>query len=226
MQVYLEIGKQRTFAGAMDWPGWCRSGKDEVLALQAFLDHGPRYLRAVQSAGVRIELPQDVSDLSIVERLPGNSGTDFGAPNVAPAIDSGPVSQAELQRFQALLKAFWRSFDDAVQAAEGKELRKGPRGGGRDLERIIHHVLEADLAYLDRLGGKFKQAEKPTDPRQAFEPLHQAILSTLEASVRGEIQPLGPRGGRRWTPRFYVRYSAWHLLDHTWEIEDRILTPP
>ncbi len=27
-----------------------------------------------------------------------------------------------------------------------------------------------------------------------------------------------------WTARSFVRRVAWHTLDHTWEIEDRILT--
>jgi hypothetical protein len=48
-------------------------------------------------------------------------------------------------------------------------------------------------------------------------------LTSLEAAARGELPRVGPRGGLRWTPRFYVRYSAWHILDHAWEIEDRLL---
>jgi hypothetical protein len=31
-----------------------------------------------------------------------------------------------------------------------------------------------------------------------------------------------PRQTKRpWSPRFFVRRSAWHALDHAWEIEDR-----
>jgi hypothetical protein len=26
----------------------------------------------------------------------------------------------------------------------------------------------------------------------------------------------------RWPPRYVVRRAAWHVLDHAWEIEDRI----
>ena len=33
----------------------------------------------------------------------------------------------------------------------------------------------------------------------------------------------GPRGGKIWSPRFFVRYVAWHTLDHAWEIEDRAI---
>jgi hypothetical protein len=223
VDVVLELGKKRTFASALDWPGWSRGGKDEASALQALFDHAHRYGQAIQTASLGFELQRDVSAFVVVERLEGNSGTDFGAPNVAPSIDASPVSDADLQRFNALLQAFWLSFDTTVRAAEGKELRKGPRGGGRDLERIIRHVLEAELAYLTQLGGKLKTEDKRADPRESFVPLRAAILTSLEAAARGELPRVGPRGGLRWTPRFYVRYSAWHILDHAWEIEDRLL---
>ena len=223
MDVALELGKKRTFASALDWPGWCRSGKDEASALQALFDHALRYGQAIQTASLGFEPPENASAFVVVERLQGNSGTDFGAPNVAPSIDASPVSDADLQRFKALLQAFWLSFDTTVRAAEGKELRKGPRGGGRDLERIIRHVLEAEMAYLTQLGGKLKAEDKRSDPRKSFVPLRAAILTNLDAASRGELPRVGPRGGLRWTPRFFVRYSAWHILDHTWEIEDRLL---
>jgi hypothetical protein len=50
------------------------------------------------------------------------------------------------------------------------------------------------------------------------------MLDALEASARGEIPARGPRGGRRWSPRYFVRRATWHILDHVWEIEDRMLT--
>lgn len=46
--VYIEVGQKRTFAGAIEWPGWCRSGKDEATALQALLDYGGRYERVLR----------------------------------------------------------------------------------------------------------------------------------------------------------------------------------
>ena len=48
--VYLEVGARRTFAGALDWPGWCRSGRDETAALAALVAYGGRYQRAIRSA--------------------------------------------------------------------------------------------------------------------------------------------------------------------------------
>ena len=148
MDVYLEVGKKRTFAGAIDWPGWCRSGKDEAFALQALLDYGPRSARAIGSAQLAFVAPEKIDDFSVVERLKGNVGTDFGAPVVSPSVDAAPVGEADLERYQAMLMAIWRSFDSAVKEAEGKELSTGHRGGGRDLEKIIAHVYGADQGYL------------------------------------------------------------------------------
>jgi len=35
---YLEIGKKRIVACALDWPGWARSARTEELALAALMD--------------------------------------------------------------------------------------------------------------------------------------------------------------------------------------------
>ncbi len=222
IEVYLEIGKRRTFAGAIDWPGWCRSGRDEEAALQALLDYGPRYARVLRAARLGFQAPTDTAAFTVIERLEGNATTDFGAPAVAPASDERPVDDGELRRFQTLLKACWRTFDAAARAATGKEFRQGPRGGGRDLERIVQHVLGSDAGYLGGLGWKLKPGEV-NDPGGKLSQTRQAVLDALASAVRGEMSPRGPRGGARWTPRYFVRRVAWHVLDHTWEIEDRML---
>jgi hypothetical protein len=220
IDVYLEIGKKRTFAGALDWPGWCRSGRDEGTALQALLDYGPRYAGVLRPARLGFQAPADASAFAVVERLEGNPTTDFGAPAVAPSSDARPVDDAELRRFQALLEACWQAFDAAAQSAAGKELRKGPRGGGRDLERITRHILGSDAGYLGGLVWKVEQREG-ADLAEELARTRQAILDALAAAARGEVAERGPRGGVRWTPRYFVRRVAWHVLDHVWEIEDR-----
>ncbi len=220
IEVYLEIGQTRALAVALDWPGWCRGGRDEVAALQALYDYGPRYARALRTARLSFRAPSQVSDLVVVERLAGNASTDFGVPSLALSRDSRPIEPAELQRWQTALKACWRTFDAAVQAATGKTLRKGPRGGGRDLAKIVQHVRDVDASYLASLGGKLKPSDEDT-PSQALAPIRQVILTTLVAAARGEVSARGPRGGVRWTPRYFVRRLAWHDLDHAWEIEDR-----
>ena len=222
IDVYLEIGKKRTFAGAIDWPGWCRIGRDEAAALQALVDTGPRYARVLHAVRIAFQTPADISKLAVVERLEGNTTTDFGAPDIAPSIDTRSVDDAELRRFQTLLRAYWRAFDAAVRTASGKELRKGPRGGGRDLDEIVRHVLGAEAAYLARLAWKREKGEAK-DLREEQDHIRQAVLNALEAAAHGELPERGPRGGVVWSPRYFVRRLGWHVLDHIWEIEDRIV---
>jgi hypothetical protein len=216
--IYLERGEKRTFAGAIEWPGWCRGGKDDTSAVQALLESGPRYARAVARSRLGFKAPTDVGSFDIVERLRGNATTDFGAPGAPPRADDRDVDAGELRRLSAIFLACWRAFDDAVDGARGRTLSKGPRGGGRPLLGIVKHVLEADGGYLSALGWKYKL--EVTSPH-GLEPTREAMLEGLAASARGEIARTGPRGGKRWKARFFVRRSAWHVLDHAWEIEDR-----
>jgi hypothetical protein len=220
IEVYLEIGQTRTFAAALEWPGWCRSGRDEESALQALCDYGPRYARVLRNTRLKFRAPTEASALAVVERLTGNATTNFGAPDMALSSDTKPIDPTEVKRWQTILKACWRSFDAAVQAATGQTLSKGPRGGGRDLTKIVEHVLDVDASYLASLGGQLKPSDED-EPSQALAHVRKAILTTLSAAARGEVPARGPRGGARWTPRYFVRRLAWHELDHVWEIENR-----
>ena len=218
--VSLERGAKRTFATAVDWPGWARVGRDDASALQALLDSAPRYARVVAGTRLGFATPTDLSALKVVERHGGNATTDFGAPAAELNHDSSPVGAVELARLRALIEAAWRAFDDAAKTAKGKTLAKGPRGGGRALEAIAGHVRDAEAGYLLALGSPFK-----ADPQAAFraelERGREAVLEGIAASARGELPAKGPRGGKRWTARSFARRLAWHAVDHAWEIEDR-----
>jgi hypothetical protein len=219
--VYVEVGRRRVFAGALEWPGWCRSGRDEDSALEALAVYGPRYRRAVGTAARGLTPPKTVAGLEVVERLEGNATTDFGAPGIPPTRDGEPVDDPELKRLVRLLRASWAVFDGAAEAAIGAVLRKGPRGGGRDLDAIITHVMEADGAYLRELGATYRD-EAETTERALVDGLREAIVETLSARARGEPPARRRRSSRPpWTPRYAVRRSAWHALDHAWEVEDR-----
>ncbi len=219
--VFVETGKTRTFVGAVDWPGWCRSGRDEAAALQALADYGPRYGRAIRSARLGFEPPPDAILFDVVERVAGNRTTDYGAPNVTLASDARPVDLAELRRLIALLRACWKTLDAVAEAAAGSDLRKGPRGGGRELEQVVEHVRAAEEAYLGRLGGKAATLAAGLDPAAALRESRKAALRALEQSANGELPERGPRGGLHWPARYFARRAAWHVLDHAWEIEDR-----
>ena len=222
IKVFVEIGKKRIFVGAVDWPGWCRSARDEKTALQALIDYGPRYAQVLHSREFEFQVPTDASDLIVTERHDGNATTDFGAPAIVLDADREPIERMEFERLQTVLLACWQAFDSAVGRATGRALRKGPRGGGRDVEKILEHVLEADRGYLARLAWKHKRGGGKS-PVEEISRTRQAILNALEVGVNGDLPEQGPRGGIIWPPRYFVRRVAWHVLDHAWEIDDRIM---
>src|SRR5690349_2501324 len=175
--VVIERGTKRVFASAADWPGWARSGKDEDDALAALLAYAPRYSRVAKKLG--FAAPKDASALRVVERTGGNATTEFGAPGVPAKIDAAKVGDADLARLGAALDACWRAFDATVAKAKGKALAKGPRGGGRTLDKIAAHVYEAELAYLSGLGAPFKSKTRDLAAERA------AVREALAASARG-----------------------------------------
>jgi hypothetical protein len=202
--VYLEVGKQRVFACTFDWPGWCRSGRNEVQALEALRAAAARYAVAAREAG--FNLPG--LEFEVVERLPGSATTDFGAPGAIPARDSAPLEADEARRLGRLVQAAWTVLDRVVAGAPA-ELRKGPRGGGRDRDKIVEHVLGSESAYASRLGLRLAQPElRDTAQVNAF---RAAILQALQS----------PPPDSKWPIRYAARRIAWHALDHAWEIEDR-----
>src|SRR5438093_4227405 len=119
IEVYLEVGAKRVFAGAVDWPGWNRSGKTEKAALETLAAYGPRYADAVRAGGLRP--PARGADLRVVERLKGDATTDFGAPGAAPTADRRPVSAADLTQLRKYLDSAWAAFDRAARDARGPE---------------------------------------------------------------------------------------------------------
>jgi hypothetical protein len=196
VRVYLEVGGKRTFASAADWPGWSRSGKDESLALENLAAYAPRYAKVAKLA--RLELP-DEPDFIVVEQMKGNATTDFGAPGVPAKDEARRISAAERTRMVALLEACWK-YLDRVRAKAPEELRKGPRGGGRDREKMYQHVLDAEVGYAPAIGLKLKQPDRG------------ALLDAIR----------NPLGDTKWPAPYAVRRIAWHALDHAWEMEDRI----
>src|SRR5438094_7804405 len=151
------MGAKKAFASAAGWPGWCRSGKDEARALEALAAYGPRYAKVAGLAG--IVLPKDATDFKVVERLPGNATTDFGAPGIPAKDEAKSLTPAETTRMLALLDAAW-NYLDQVRARAPASLRKGPRGGGRDREKMYAHVLDSELGYSRHVGLRLKELDR------------------------------------------------------------------
>jgi hypothetical protein len=222
INVCLELGTKKVFASALDWPGWSRSAQDEKQALQILQIYGQRYTLITGGAGIDFKAPIDISQLAVKERLPGSSTTDFGAPSAIPDSDNRAFELEDLEFSRAILESCWIAFDNAVQAATGKELRKGPRGGGRDLNKIIAHTLEAEQSYLQKIAW-YHKITKDLSVSEQLIGIRQATLQALEQAAVAKLPEHGPRGGKLWPARYYVRRSTWHILDHAWEIEDRII---
>lgn len=208
--------KKRVVACAFDWPGWDRSARigEDVLAVLAA--YRPRYAKVAQLAGFGAEFGAAV-ELEVVERLEGIGMTDFyGVSGRAAAPENGPMLQAECERKIALLRASWSTFDD-VAARASPELRKGPRGGGRDRTQIIRHVNGAEIdEFAPKVGVKV-----PLETRD-----DSGALYAYRDSVVERIREYNARGERagQWPLQFLIRRCAWHMLDHAWEMEDRDLS--
>jgi hypothetical protein len=214
IRVHIEVGARRTFATALDWPGWCRSGKDEATALATLLAYAPRYAVVARDTGQ--ELPEPLN-LTVVETQPGTATTDFGVPGNLAGGDGEPMSPAESARILRLVEASWRYFD-SIAATAPEHLRKGPRGGGRDRDAIIDHVIASEAgAYAPKLGLQMQHAVRGDTARIAA--ARMAVIDRLRA---GAPPPMGNR--TYWPPRHAARRIAWHVLDHAWEMEDRSVT--
>ena len=212
IEIGEEVTARRTFVWAIDWPGWCRAGKDRDLAIASFVDHASRYGLVATTAGLRIPTA-GVDLLDVVETVEGGSGTEFGVPSAITALDRRPATSADSGRLASLVAAAWTVFDE-VAASAPAVLRKGPRGGGRDRDKMIGHVIEADHAYAREIGVRLPSPS--IDDRRALDAERAAVLEVLRRASDGS-----PLAGRTWTPRYAARRIAWHALDHAWEMEDR-----
>ncbi|HZN15431.1 MAG TPA: hypothetical protein VFB78_14260 [Acidimicrobiales bacterium] len=195
--VYLEVGTKKVFACAVDWPGWARSGKTEDEALAALADYAERYAPVPDLAKVKFAATHS---FKVVTRVKGDTTTDFGAPHKWIAADNDHLSRAQAARMTKLVEASWKLFDKVVKGAPAS-LRKGPRGGGRDRDKMVDHVREAEKSY----GAAMLLPPKERD--------RESIALALQTAV-GEVN-------WKWPPRYAARRIAWHVLDHAWEIEDK-----
>ncbi|MDQ6616248.1 MAG: hypothetical protein M3083_16290 [Actinomycetota bacterium] len=227
--AYLEVADRKVFASAVDWPGWCRSAKDEAAALKALVAYAHRYAVVAHRAGWTLgatrpcgaseagdalvgefagtTLAGEGIEVDVVERLPGSSGTTFGVPMAIADGDRVALSSAAAERQAELVAAAWAVLGQVIATAPAV-LRKGPRGGGRDRDAIAAHVNEAEIAYARKLGVRLRKPK--------IEELRESLLSVLR--MPSDRQALAEGG---WPARYGARRIAWHALDHAWEIEDR-----
>ena len=207
IRVVVESTPKKVFVSALDWPGLARGGRDEAAAVEALLAALPRYAAVARLAGQAFDAD---ARFEVVERLEGDAGTAFGVPATIAAADRAPADAGEAERLAEIVEAAWVTLD-RVAAAAPEALRKGPRGGGRDRDKVVAHVVDAEAAYAQMMGRK----HRPVDA-VAVAAMRADLLTVLHQPSDGT-----PLAGRRWPARYAARRIAWHALDHAWEIEDR-----
>jgi hypothetical protein len=222
IRVMVEHGRKKAVAvaSAFDWPGWDRGGKSEADALAVLAAYRPRYARVAELAGLADEF-NATREMAVVERIEGTGMTDFYLLSARPSgPEQEPMSESECERKIALLRACWTYFDE-VASRVSAELRKGPRGGGRDRDRIVRHTNGAEIE-------EFATKVGVTTPESAWRSPNPEEIRAHRDAFSAAIRDHNARGApaKTWTLQFLIRRCAYHMLDHAWEMEDKDLSRP
>jgi hypothetical protein len=217
IRVTLEIGPKgkKVVAVAPDWPGLERGATTGKAAIERLLSYVPRYAMVTKLAGMDAEFTT-INAVDVVEQYPGTGSTDFWGISFAfSGIDQQAMSGEVLERELTLMRACWAFFDD-VRSRVSAEMQRGPRGGGRDRDRIVRHTFAAELDWAKKLG-----VLTPLDATLTDEGLNAYRDAYCKA-----IRVLHSQGkmARTWPLRYLIRHTAFHTLDHAWEMEDKDLT--
>lgn len=217
LRVMLEVGPKgkKVVAVAPDWPGLERGAKTADAAVARLQLYIPRYAQIAALAGMGDEFAAQTS-IDVVETFPGTGSTDFwGISYAFSSIDKQPVSTQELERELALMQACWQHFD-AVRSRVSAELQKGPRGGGRDRDQIIRHTIGVEADWARGLGVDVIDVANLTD--EMVRAHREAYCSAIRVfHAEGKM-------AKTWPLRYLIRHTAYHTMDHAWEMEDKDLT--
>jgi hypothetical protein len=220
LRVTLEIGLRckRVVAVAPDWPGLERGAATEDAAIERLLSYVPRYAPVAKLAGMEAKFASSTasSTVDVVERYPGTGSTDFWGISFAfSGLDQEAMSDKELERDLALMRACWAFFDD-VRSRVSAEMQKGPRGGGRDRDRIVRHVLFTERDWAKMVG--VTTPEETVLNGEELNAYREAYCNAIRASHSQN------KMARKWPLRYLIRHTAFHTMDHAYEMEDKDLT--
>jgi hypothetical protein len=218
LRVTVEVGPKakKVAVVAPDWPGLERGGKTAEAALDALEAYVPRYAKVARLAGLEKEFA-GLKGLEVVEEYTGIGSTDFWGISFAfSSLDRRTMSSKELSRELNLMQASWTFFDD-VRGRVSAEMRKGPRGGGRDRDRIIRHVLAPEQDWGKKVGVRLPKDEVVSDAEGLKAWRHDYCSAIREFHSEG-------KAARNWPLRYLIRHTAYHTMDHSWEMEDKDMT--
>lgn len=203
---------------AIDWPGWSRGARTAADAMELLDAYRARYRSVADRAGLAAEFDR-AGDLEVVEDHVGVGSTDYWGISFAPSsLEQEPMGADELERKIGLLEASWRYFDD-VAARVSAEMQKGPRGGGRDRDEIVRHALGWERADLAKRVGVVVDPIVPPTPDGFSSHRDEFVAALRTYNAEGRMAR-----GRNWTIALLLRHTAFHVLDHAWEMEDKDLS--
>jgi len=210
---------KKSVAFSLDWSGWSRGAKTAEQAVETLDAYRPRYRPVAEIAGMLAEFDA-AGPLEIVEDRIGTGSTDFWGISFSPSsTEHGQLDDAELERKLTLLQATWTFFDD-IAARVSAEMRKGPRGGGRMRDEIIRHVIRVESLDHAKQVGVLEEDDGTALTPQGLREHREAYIAAIRDYNAGKVD----RKMRSWTLPFLIRHSAFHTLDHAWEMEDKDLT--
>jgi hypothetical protein len=220
VRVTLEIGPKgkKVAAVAPDWPGLERGAKTGEDAIERLLSYVPRYATVTKLAGMEAAFA-NLTDADVVEQYPGTGSTDFWGISFAfSSIDQEAMPGEALERELTLMRACWAFFDD-VRSRVSAEMQRGPRGGGRDRDRMVRHTFAAELDWAKKLDVLTPLDEMLTD---------EGLIAHRDAYCNAirDYHSQGKLAGNiaKWPLRYLIRHTAYHTLDHAWEMEDKDLS--
>lgn len=220
VRVVVQHGPRdkKVAAFAIDWPGWSRGARTGPEAVEVLAAYRDRYRPVAALAGLGDEFDA-AGDLELVEDHVGVGSTDFWGISFAPSsFEQEPMGADELERKISLLEASWRYFDD-VAARVSPEMQKGPRGGGRNRDEIVRHALGWERADLAKRVGVVVDPIVPPTPDGFSSHRDEFVAALRTYNAEGRMAR-----GRNWTIGLLIRHTAYHALDHAWEMEDKDLS--
>lgn len=218
VRMMIELGPKdkKSVAYAIDWPGWSRGAKTPDRAIEVLEAYRDRYRPVAELAGFGAEFAA-AGSLSEIDRYTGTGSTDFwGISFAASPEEQAGMSEHQLERRLALLQAAWAYFDQ-VATRVSPELKKGPRGGGRDRDQIINHALGWERTGLAVNAGIEYPEGVLLDPDVRRQYRNEYVDALRNLHAKGQQ-------ARKWEVSHLIRHSAFHMLDHAWEMEDKDLT--
>ncbi len=231
--LYLESGPQKktTMVHVTDLLGCVATGPTTEAALARTPDAIRAYLGYLARHGEKVD-PRAPFAVRVAEHATTGDFLGHGSSTVMYQSDRAPLRPADQKRYLSWLA--WSRADllALVKRSDVKALRAKP-AGGRSLDGILRHVLEADKGYVYSFFGPVSEVGDPVnaalrdalDLRVALHESRRAAAARIAALTPAERRASRRRGGSTRTARRTLRRMLEHEWEHRREIAERLGRP-